>query len=342
LAQRVTIKSIAEELGISVASVSRALNGKGEVGPALEKRILQKADELGYIANYSARSLKHQKTNLIGVLVPDTFNPFFAHFVTKIEELLYDSGYEILLSTTRESLEKEREYLEIMVSKNVTGILAAPVDRTGNISIYKRVKAMDIPIVFFDRNVEGLDLSRVNVDNRSAVYKIVRYLYRKGHRRIAFVESVPNTSMGEERLAGYREAIKDFGLSEEFSLERFGLFIENDVKSQAAEILSHRPTALITGNLVITKAFLQALKTLRIKIPQELSLVSFDDIEWLEVTSPPITAFRQPIESLAMNAVALLKREMKNNESNSQIVVVEGELIIRNSVYDLSSEKQGG
>ncbi|MFO7882267.1 MAG: LacI family DNA-binding transcriptional regulator [Kosmotogaceae bacterium] len=333
MTNRVTIKEIAKELGVSVASVSRALNGKGEISAELKKKILEKAKELGYVANYNAISLRNKTTNLIGVLVPDTFNPFFAHFVTKTEEYLYDLGYEILLSTTRESLEKERDYLEIMLSKNVSGILSSPASRSSNYSVYKRLSDMGVPIVFFDRSIRDLNLCQVTTDNRNAVYSAVKTLCENGHKKIAFIESVPETTIGAERLQGYREAME--GLYNNDRIEDLESFLENDLETEVYRILNQKPTALITGNLVITKYLLRILKSLRINIPDDLSLIAFDDSEWLEINVPPITAIRQPIDRMAECSVELLIDRIKNEKKEPQQIELKNELILRDSVTNI-------
>ncbi|MFW6119853.1 MAG: LacI family DNA-binding transcriptional regulator [Petrotogales bacterium] len=334
MTNRVTIKEIAKELGVSVASVSRALNGKGEISAELKKKILDRAKELGYVANYNAISLRNKTTNLIGVLVPDTFNPFFAHFVTKTEEYLYNLGYEILLSTTRESLEKERDYLEIMLSKNVSGILSSPVSSSGNYSVYAKLSNMGVPIVFFDRSIRNLKLCHVSTDNRNSVYNAVKFLYENGHSKIAFIESVPETTIGFERLRGYREAMKE--LYHDNRIGNLESFTENDIESEVYRILNQKPTALITGNLVITKYLLRMLKKQKINIPNDLSLIAFDDSEWLEINVPPITAIRQPVDRMAKCSVELLIDGIKNGKKEPKHIELKNDLVLRGSVININ------
>ncbi|HOK83776.1 MAG TPA: LacI family DNA-binding transcriptional regulator, partial [Pseudothermotoga sp.] len=209
---KISLKDIAKELGVNVSTVSRALNGKSGVSDELRKRIVEFAKMKGYSPDLAAVGLKKGKTKIVGVLIPDIANPFFAQILRGMERVFYPVGYHVLLCSTDENMEKEEENLRTLLSQRVEGILAAPTDSGGNRSIYKKIVDMQIPLVFFDRIIPGLQTSYVITDNEGGVSELVHYVYEKGHRTLGVITLRSRSYTGKMRLSGVLKACDELGI----------------------------------------------------------------------------------------------------------------------------------
>ncbi len=332
---KVNIRDIAREVGTSIATVSRALNNKKGVSDDMRRRVLSKAKELGYIANGLARGMKISKTFTVGVLISDIKNPYFSEVISSMERVLYAKKYNLIICNVGEDYAKEREYLELLVSKNVDGLLVAPVKEEKNLSIYRRLVRHGMKIVFFDRLVDSVQTDAVIVDNEAATYEAVRYLTKFGHKKIGAIYGIEKSYTGAERLKGFLEAVKDFGLEVRREWIKSGEFKEDLSYEQALEILSmkKRPSAIIAMNNFTTLGVMRAVRELNIKVPQELSVMGFDDAEWMKVCSPSVTTIVQPTDVIGMTAATLLLDAIEGGEFRKpQQVILKANLLKRESV----------
>ena len=339
-----TIKDIAKEMDVSIATVSRALSGKPGVSDELREKIQIKAEELGYLRNSAAISLKTSKTKTIGVIVSDIRNPFFLDFLTGVDNVLFSRGYKFLLSNSDESVEKEKIYLNWMVEHGVEGILASPVsekDGKSNISLYRKFYKLGIPIVLYDRTFpKETQFDSVTIDNKDSIIQALIYLKNKGHEKIGIFLSKSGIYTIEERLKGFIEGCKLLNLP--FKEEWIGrdLYPEEMTYNKLKELLdkNNLPTAIIATNNKITKLLVSASRKLNINIPKDLSIMGYDDLPENEIISPPITCIKQPVFEIGRIASTVLLGKINDNFSEPTKVILKAEIIERKSIQDLNKK----
>ena len=338
---RPTIKDIAKVLNISPSTVSRALSGKPGASEELRKKVLETAEEMGYMKNLSAQSLKNSKSKIIGIIAFDIRNPFFLDFLKGVEDVLFPREYKILLSTVDENVDKERTYLNWMVSQGVDGILSSPItEKNGksNLKLYQNFYKMGVPIVFYDRmfyNQEQFDY--VIVDNQDAIIQALMHLKENGHENVSIFLSKKGVFTIEERLKGFLKGC------ELLNIQTRKEWICEDIypHEKAFDILknlkekSHLPTAIIATNNNITKNIVSSSRKLNIKIPDELSLIGFDDTPENELIAPPLTTIKQPILEIGKIAATALLSRIEDRFAKPMRVVLKTELITRGSVRNL-------
>jgi len=338
---RPTIKDIAKVLNISPSTVSRALSGKPGASEELRKKVLETAEEMGYMKNLSAQSLKNSKSKIIGIIAFDIRNPFFLDFLKGVEDVLFPREYKILLSTVDENVDKERTYLNWMVSQGVDGILSSPItEKNGksNLKLYQNFYKMGVPIVFYDRmfyNQEQFDY--VIADNQDAIIQALIHLKENGHENVSIFLSKKGVFTIEERLKGFLKGC------ELLNIKTRKEWICEDIypHEKAFDILknlkekSHLPTAIIATNNNITKNIVSSSRKLNIKIPDELSLIGFDDTPENELIAPPLTTIKQPILEIGKIAATALLSRIEDRFAKPMRVVLKTELITRGSVRNL-------
>ena len=330
---KVTIKDIAKTVGVNVSTVSRALNGKSGVSDELRQKILQVAKQMGYSPDMTATGLKKGRTKIIGVLIPDISNPFFAQIVRGMEKVFNPVGYHLLLCSTDEDSEHEEENLKTLIGQRVEGILAAPVDSGGNKTLYAKVLESNIPLVFFDRIVPDIDTSYVITDNEGGVRELVEYLHRNGHESVGIITLRSRSFTGRMRLNGALKACKELGIEvrQEWILD--GKSTQEGAYEAAKKLFSfkEKPTSLIVGNNLMMLGVMKAIKDLRLKVPEDVSIVCFDDSYWNQIFDPPITCVAQEPEQMGLIAATLLLDRIMHNGKNNK-TVLKAHFIERDSV----------
>lgn len=299
----VRMADVARRASVSPATVSRVLNGRGTVGEAYRRRVLEAVDELGYRPNRLAQNLRLQRTGAIGVVVSDIENPHFSEMARAVEDRAYSQGYRLLVCNTDESPEKQGAYLQTLVEERVVGVILSPSDPAG--PEIAELLDLGIPLVAFDREVVDPRADAVIADNVSAARASVELLVAAGHRRIAFVSGRRNVETGAERLDGYELTMRAHGL-EPLVVE--GKFRADEARAGVKRLLlsPERPSALIVGNNMMTLGALRAVHDVGLDVPRELALVGFDDPIWAALVHPPLTVFGQPVRRMATEAMELL------------------------------------
>lgn len=322
------IHDVAEQAGVSVATVSRVLSGSARVRPDFHARVMAAVADLGYQPNRLARNLRRQTTETIGVVVSDIENPHFTQMVRAVEDAAYRRGFRVLLCNTDETPEKQRVYLDILAAERVVGVILAPSNADGE-EIGQLIDR-GIPLVAFDRMVDDPRADSVYVDNIAGAHRATEHLLRAGHTAIGFVSGNETIQTGRDRLAGYQETMRAWGLKPRSAA---GVFRIDQAATATARLLDETPplTALIVANNLMTIGALRTLRARGLRVPNDVALVAMDDPFWAELLEPPLTALAQPVRSMAESAVRLLFERIRDGRTQSKYVVFNFELHVRRS-----------
>ncbi|MCF8240317.1 MAG: LacI family transcriptional regulator [Melioribacteraceae bacterium] len=332
----ITINDIANQVGVSISTVSRVLNHKSKkyrISSKTEEQILKAADELGYRPNELARGLRLKKTHSIGLVVPDIANPFFANVTQIIQKQAYEAGYSLIVCNTNEDISLEIEHVELLRRKGVDGYIIMPVG-----TLFEHIEDLvehKKPLVLLDRNIEHIDANCVVVDNYKGAFQATSYLIENGHTRIAIIQGLRNTYTNNERVKGYLDALRKNGLEIDETL-----MVGKDFRKENGYIetkmllnLENPPTAIFAFSDLITLGTLQAFLEESIKVPEDISLITFDDIDFAPYLFSPLTAVRQPRQMLGEVAVKLLIDDLKSKgRIERKKIVLDPKLITRKSV----------
>jgi len=327
----VTLKHVAHKAGVSVATASRVLGGYGYASDHARARVLRAARQLDYTPNAVARGMVKRRTHTVGVIVSDNANPFFAVVVRGIEDVVRRYGYAVILCNTDEDSVKEDLYLRLLREKQVDGLLLAPSGRD-SMSLRRWVRG-GFPLVFVDRQLAGIGADSAVVDNRDGARTAVTHLIGLGHGRIGIISGPGRVFTGQERLAGYYEALDSAGLRRDPALVHEGDFKQSSGYrlARAFIAMTHPPTALFVANNLMTIGAMLALKEAGVRIPQEMAIVGFDDMDWGSILTPTLTAVAQPAYALGTSAAQLLIQRLENSARPPERIVLKTHLVIRES-----------
>lgn len=326
-----TIYDIARLAGVSIATVSKVFNGKGRISERTRKRILQISEEMNYQPNMLASALTGKKTYTIGLLIPDLVNPFFAELARHVEDRSHELGFNLVICNTDNDAEKENKYIQLLRQKSVDGIIVATGVR--NEALLKELIEQHIPIALIAREQSALAASSVVVDDYTGGYSAASYLLEGGHKRIAVLAESLTVSSSKERVRGYRQALLEAGVRYESSLVYVSDFSVQGGKQTALQVLASRPrpSAIFACNDILAIGAMQAARELGIRMPQELSVVGFDNTILAAMTDPPMTTVAQPIQQMGHQVVDLITQEINQEKKAKQRVVLLPELIVRGS-----------
>jgi LacI family transcriptional regulator len=324
-----TIHDVAGRAGVSTATVSRYLRGdKVRAAEAVRAAVA----ELGYSPNAVAQSLKSGRSGIIGVVVPDVTNPYFAAVAKGLERVCRGASYRMLLANSDESAEREQEILADLVHR-VDGVILAPATEQDEAPLHLRETG--VPVVFLDREVAGGELfDAVLVDNIGGARTAARHLAELGHTRIATINGLTNTTPGRARREGFLEGLAEFGLELPPEYELIGGFREETARQHALHLLalSDPPTAIFTGNNLMTIGALKALQDMRVDVPGEVSIVGFDDLSLGSLLRSPLTCIDRPdVEQGALAMRLLLSRLTNEAPDAPRRIVLDTELLVRES-----------
>lgn len=333
----VTIQEIAQKTGLSISTVSRVLNNKSEkyrISNLSRKKVLEIARSLNYRPNHVARSLRLKKTDSIALIVPDISNPFFANVTRNIQKKVSGYGYSLIVCNTDENIQIEKEQIELMRRKNVEGFIIMPVGI--DFRHLLELKSDKIPLVLLDRSFEELQVDSVAINNYKGGLLATEYLIQNGHRLIAIIQGLEETTTNKKRLEGYLYALKNNRISiyEEFIVGGQYSKASGYEATTALLQLDPTPTAIFATSDVITLGVYQALYEEQLRIPDDMSVISFDDIDFAEFLKSPLTVVRQPENLMGLKAVDLLFNRIMKGTSGAEVerIVLEPELVIRESV----------
>jgi len=336
--EAVTIKDIAKALGLSTSTVSRALRDSYEISPETKKIVLEYAQKINYHPNPIALSLKERRTRSIGVIVAEIANSFFSQIIDGIESIAYQNGYNVIISQTRESSERELINLNYLTSRSIDGLIVSVAAETRDFSNFVELHERGMPIVFFDRIVNDIDTHKVVVDNHRGAYDATLHLLNSGYRKIAAIANNEILSITRERLSGYRAAHEEFGLKVDDSLTSYcdhGGLILQEVEDSVSELLSlsERPDAILALSDKLTTGTLRILKSKNIRVPEDIGLLGFSNSALTELIEPPLSIIKQPAFEMGEIAIDLLIQliESKRPVTEYETRKLAPQLIIRDS-----------
>jgi LacI family transcriptional regulator len=340
MSARVTIKDVARVAGVAVGTVSNHLNGSVRVSPKTARKIDKAIASLGYRIHLGARSLRSRRTQSVGLVVPNISNPFYGEIARAVEHALWEKGFQTLLCDSSQDSEREWKHLDNLENRHVDGILLIHADRPPR----DRLERMTVPLVCIDRGVDGQ--RSVTTDNRLGGRLAARHLAALGHRRYAMLAGQPSDTNVIERILGFT-AVLD-------GLRRQGQAIEPLRKltgPQAIELGyevgrlmegdAPPPTAIFATNDIVAVGAWRSLLELGIRVPQDMSLVGFDDIEMSRLCIPPLTTVQQDKKAMAGEATALLLRLLGGARIEPTAIRVPPRLIVRGSTAPPRVELQG-
>lgn len=285
---KVTIKDIARESGVSTATVSRVLSNRGYASEEIKEKVRSVAEKLNYQPNAIARSLKMDKTNTIGILIPDITNSYFMKISRGIEDTLETNGYNLLFVSGDEDSEKERKVLQVLLEKRVDAIVLATSGENGE--IITKINQSGIPVVLIDRKLEidFFDLDLVEEDNIEGAYQLTKYLIEQGHKNIGVVNGLLNVSTGRERYLGYQKAMMEYNLDVDLNMEYNGKFTQEDGCNAVSYFLHKldKPTAILSFNNTMTFGVLLQLTRMGYRIPSDIVVASYGEVEAAQLLRP--------------------------------------------------------
>jgi LacI family transcriptional regulator len=327
-----TIKDVARLARVSTATVSNVLNGTSFVSAPLRARVQEAVAELGFAPSRLARGLRMQSTRLIGVVVADITNPFFAEIVRRIGSAASALGYNVLLCEADHDPAKELAALQLLAAHQVEGVILAP---TGPAAMYfgPPLAQFPKPIVMVDRFISEAPFDSVCIDNRRTGYEVTRHILSLGHTRIAAVAGWRHLANSTERVQGFRDALAEAGVDAKAAEVVYADFRQDRAREISQDLLARarRPTALFVCNNEMVIGTMQAFSELGLACPEDISLAGIDDFAWAGVFSPRLTTARQPIAALADHAVRLLVKRMNGEDGPTERVTLAAQLIVRDS-----------
>jgi LacI family transcriptional regulator len=335
-----TVTDVAMKAGVSVSTAARVLSRNGYASEATRRRVLEAAKDLGYVPNQIARSLRTRRTRLIGLLIGDVENSFYSVIARHVESVAKDAGYHVVLCNSDDEPEIEREYLKLLEGMHVDALIVTPTSK--NRRDLKHLQEKEIVIVQVDRRVEGLHADAIVVDNEAGAASAVTHLIEAGHSLIGILTGELTVPTARQRLAGYERALEEHGIEIRPELIRSGSFHRDHAIEDATALIGAKPTptAIFAANNLLAEGLLVALAQQGLRVPRDLSVVSFDDLEWMSMVDPPLTTVRQPTRDMARGAAELVLRRLRDGTTETPTTVVfRTELVERESVAPFRKAK---
>jgi LacI family transcriptional regulator len=328
----VTIRDVAKHAGVSPITVSRVINNSGYVSKATRARVEASIDELKYVPNMLGPSLRFKKTMTLALVITDITNPFWTTVARGVEDVAQASGYSIILCNTDESEVKQKQYLDMLLRRRIDGILLVPAQSVPEPVL--TIQNQDIPVVVLDRQIPGLDVDIVRADSEDGAYRLTEHLLSLGHRQITMLAGPQTVSTAVDRVAGFRRALADAGLPDSAAKVNWGSFTIDSGREMAIQALADTPdpTAFFAGNNFVAIGAIQALREEGLHVPDDIALVTVDDIPPSFTIDPFLTVAAQPALEMGHRAAQLLLERVTGAlDSACQHTVLPTQLIIRAS-----------
>ena len=324
----VTLADIAREAGTSASTASRAISGRGYVSAAARERLLEVADRLGYVPNASARTLKQRTSRVVGVVVSDLGNQFYGRLAAAIEETLREADYQMVLIGDNSEAAEEVAGARTFLAMRAPGVIMTPVGEEASLLLARH----GVAVVEVDRRLASVPCDAVVIDNERGARDAVGHLLDLGHRRVGLLVADTNWTSDAGRLRGYRDAHADAGVPiDDGLIVRIGFHAADAIARIGALLDERRPTAIFAANNLLAEQAWRLIRERRLRLPDDISLVGFDDVPWMEMVIPGITVVAQPTEELGRRAAQLLLRRLADATSDERVEQLEPTLIVRGS-----------
>lgn len=334
--KKVSLKDIANHLGVSTALVSYVINNKDKkarVGVEMAERIRKAAIEFNYQPNLIAQSLKIGKTNTIGLIVADISNPFFSLIARIIEDEARKHGYVVIFGSSDESAEKSQLLIDVFLTRQVDAFIIAPTENTE--SQIRALQKRGVPVVLIDRYFPNMDADGVMINNFQAAYQAVEHLIKNGRQKIGMMAYDNELVHMHERVRGYKEALKDRGIRfknswlKKVSYQNIARDLATELKSLLQPKLQVDAFFFATNSLAVES--LKVITKTGIRVPEDLAIISFDESDAFDLFYPPVTYVSQSVEDIGRQAVGLVLKRIADRNSKFSRVVVQTKLVIRSS-----------
>lgn len=328
---KITIYDVAKEAGVSIATVSKVINGKGKISQARRAEIMRVIERLKYQPSVIAAALTNKKTFTLGLLIPDISNPFFGEIARAVEDQGQRHGYSVVICSTDNQDERAQRYISLLYQKSVDGLIIG----TGieDKDILRRLADKSFPVALIAREMPALSVPTVLVDDFIGGFLAATHLLKLGHSRFGVLAENMKVPSSRERVRGFKRAVEDAGLVIFEDCIQACEYRMDDGRGKALGLLSlkHPPTALFCCSDLLAVGALQAAAQLKIHVPDQVSVISFDNTVLASVMSPALTAVSQPIEHMGKLAVDLLVKELNKELPVKQRIVLSPEIVIRES-----------
>jgi LacI family transcriptional regulator len=333
LNRRPTQNDVAQRAGVSQATVSLILNkvSNSNIPEETRMRVEKAIEDLGYRPNTLASSLRLGKTHTLGLILPDSANPFFAEVSRSIENAAFEQNYNLILCNTEGDIKKELLYVDVLCNRQVDGIIFVAVG--DQVDSLQRVLCKHIPAVMIDRDLPGLEVDAVLTDNFQGGFLATQHLIQLGHRRIGCIAGPSSITPSAGRGEGYMAALAEYSIPTDEKIFLRGDFHPHSGWASASTMLTLRepPTAIFAGNDLMAIGALRAITEAGLRVPEDISLVGFDNIELASYTNPPLTTVIQPIQEAGQKAVDFLIERIREPGSSYKRAILPTSLIVRDS-----------
>ena len=332
--EKINIKQLAEALGLSTSTISRAFRGNKEISEVTKQRILEKAEELNYQPNHYASNLREQKSKTIAVIVPELANNYFSQAIHGIERIARENGYHILIYVTDDEYDREVSFINHLHNGRADGIIMSVSGEANDHNYLKNLGAKRLPLVFFDRVYDDIETSKVVTDDYDSSFLATNHLIEQGCKKIAYLVVNKSLSIGKTRMQGYKDALtkSNIAFNEDLIIDCSNNYSDNE-QILAKALTELKPDGVFTSVERLAFATYYACFHLGINIPGQLKIISFSSLEIAPLLNPSLTSITQPAAEIGETAAQLLFDilEGKVQESSTKLVVLKSKLVIRNS-----------
>jgi LacI family transcriptional regulator len=333
--KKTTIKDIASVLGLTPSAVSKALNNHPRISEKTKISVQQVAKNLNYQPNYLASALRKGKSNLVGVIIPRANSSFFSSVLESIENVLNREGYNIIISQSYESFEKECRNIDTLLFTQVDGIIASLANETKDFSYYEKIKAKGIPLVLFDRGENDLGVDYIGIDDYESSHMVVDHLVQQNCKRIAHIGGFSHTRIFKNRIRGYRDALEKHSLPLDDDLIFECNLTKKNGRLIMEELLQHKnkPDAVYVAGDYAALGALEFLKDKNIKVPEEIAIVGFGNEPFTSLVAPSITTIEQHSTEIGKLTAEAFLRRIKEADTPPVLnkIILDAELIVRDS-----------
>lgn len=332
-----TIYDVAKAAGVSITTVSRVINNTGRISVKTRQKVMRVMKEMDYLPNVHASALTGKRSNIIGLLTPDISNPFFGELAKSIEDRADELGFNIIICSTDHDSKKESKYFSILKQKSVDGIIfATGIENHDSMSALEDIVNDEIPLAMISQDKPLVPMDIVIIDDFLGGYAATNHLLSLGHRKIACIMGDGSTTGEKDRMKGFRQAMQEADVPIDDSLFVPTVFSLKSGKEEAGKLFDRSmPTAIFAFNDVLACAAIQVARERGIKVPEDLSIIGFDNTVLAEMVDPPLTTMSQPIPEMGRRVVELLVDEMKGKKTAKQKIMLPPELVIRHSTARL-------